>query len=66
LVASTIPVLIRRATEASGFVHPDQFGGRDNPKEERYFYGLAKGSVYEVVSLLVMMGKQGCLSEEKY
>ena len=40
--------------------------GRDNPKEERYFYGLAKGSVYEVVSLLVMMGKRGCLSREKY
>jgi len=40
--------------------------GRDNPKEERYFYGLAKGSVYEVVSLLVVMGKRGCLSEEKY
>jgi four helix bundle protein len=40
--------------------------GRDNPKEERYFYGLAKGSVYEVVSLLVMMGKRGCLDREAY
>ena len=40
--------------------------GRDNPKEERYFYGVAKGSVYEVVSLLVMIGKRGCLSREEY
>jgi four helix bundle protein len=40
--------------------------GRDNPKEERYFYGVAKGSMYEVVSLLVMIGKRGCLSREKY
>jgi four helix bundle protein len=40
--------------------------GRDNPREERYFYGLAKGSVYEVVSLLVMMGKRGYLNRDKY
>ena len=40
--------------------------GRDNPKEERYFYGIAKGSVYEVVSLLVMIGKRGGLSRERY
>jgi four helix bundle protein len=40
--------------------------GRDNPKEERYFYGMAKGSVYEVVSLLVMIGKRGCLTQEVY
>ena len=40
--------------------------GRDNPKEERYFYGLAKGSVYEVVSLLVMVGKRGHLSRKAY
>ncbi len=40
--------------------------GRDNPKEERYFYGIAKGSVYEVVSLLVMIGKRGHLSREEY
>jgi len=40
--------------------------GRDNPKEERYFYGLAKGSVYEVVSLLVMVGKRGQLRREAY
>ena len=29
-------------------------------------YGLAKGSVYEVVSLLVMVGKRGCLRQEVY
>jgi four helix bundle protein len=40
--------------------------GRDNSKEKRYFYRIAKGSVYEVVSLLVMAGKRGALSREKY
>jgi len=40
--------------------------GRDNPKEKRYFYQLAKGSVYEVVSLLVMIGKRGHLTREDY
>ena len=40
--------------------------GRDSPKEERYFYGVAKGSLYEVVSLLVMVGKRGCLKQEEY
>ena len=40
--------------------------GRDNPKEERYFYGIAKGSVYEVVSLLVIVGKRGGLTREVY
>ena len=40
--------------------------GRENPREERHFYSLAKGSVYEVVSLLVMIGKRGHLSRETY
>jgi four helix bundle protein len=40
--------------------------GRDSPKEERYFYGVAKGSVYEMVSLLLMVGKRGCLGREGY
>jgi len=40
--------------------------GRDNPKEERYFYEIAKGSVYEVISLLVMIGKRGYLTREAY
>ena len=40
--------------------------GRDGIKEEKYFYRVAKGSVYEVVSLLVMAGKRGCLERENY
>ena len=40
--------------------------GRDSPKEERYFYGVAKGSLYEVVSLLVIAGKRGHLSRDRY
>jgi four helix bundle protein len=40
--------------------------GRDNPKESRYFYGISKGSVYEVVSLLVICGKRGVLTREDY
>ena len=35
-------------------------------KEKKYFYGLSKGSVYEVVSLLVMIGKRGHLTREDY
>lgn len=40
--------------------------GRDNPRESRYFYEIAKGSVYEVVSLLVVCGKRGVLTRENY
>jgi four helix bundle protein len=40
--------------------------GRDSPKEQSYYYGVAKGSVYEVVSLLVMIGKRGHLTREAY
>lgn len=40
--------------------------GRENPKEERFLYGVAKGSVYEVVSLLAMVGKRGHLTREAY
>jgi four helix bundle protein len=40
--------------------------GRDTAKQERYFYGVAKGSIYEVVSLLVMASKRGHLSCEQY
>ena len=40
--------------------------GRSNAKEERYFYAVAKGSLYEVVSLLVMIGKRGALEREAY
>lgn len=40
--------------------------GRDNLKETRYFYRVSKGSVYEVISLLVMVGKRGLLHREQY
>ena len=42
--------------------------GRDSPKEKRYFFRIAKGSIYEVVSLLVMAGKRerGCLDDGSY
>jgi four helix bundle protein len=40
--------------------------GRDNVNESRYFYRIAKGSIYEVVSLLVMIGKRNHLSRENY
>jgi four helix bundle protein len=40
--------------------------GRNSPKEERYLYGVAKGSLYEVISLLVMVGKRGHLAREEY
>ncbi len=40
--------------------------GRESPKEQRYFYRVAKGSVYEVVSLMVMIGKRGELTREQY
>ena len=40
--------------------------GRDAAKEKGYFYRIAKGSVYEVVSLLVMAGKRGALTRERY
>jgi four helix bundle protein len=40
--------------------------GRDKPKEKQYFFRIAKGSVYEVVSLMVIFGKRGCLDREIY
>jgi four helix bundle protein len=40
--------------------------GRNSPKEARYFYNVSKGSVYECVSLLVMIGKRSHLSREAY
>ena len=40
--------------------------GRDNPKEAGYFYRISKGSVYECVSLMVMIGKRGHLEREAY
>ena len=40
--------------------------GRDQVKEKKYFYRIAKGSVYEIVSLLVMTGKRGFLTPDEY
>lgn len=40
--------------------------GRDNVKEKKYFYRIAKGSLYEVVSLMVMVGKRGHLERDTY
>lgn len=40
--------------------------GRDSPKEAGYFYRISKGSVYECVSLLVMIEKRGHLAQEAY
>ncbi len=33
--------------------------GRESVREARYFFNIAKGSVYEVVSLLYVMRKSG-------
>lgn len=40
--------------------------GRDSGKARTYFYRIAKGSVYETISLLVMFGKRSVLSREAY
>ncbi|MDM8530915.1 four helix bundle protein [Anaerolineales bacterium HSG25] len=40
--------------------------GRDTQKQKAYFYNIAKGSIYEVVSLLAMIGKRGCLARKVY
>ena len=40
--------------------------GRKLGKESDYFYRISRGSTYEVISLLVMAGKRGELSKEKY
>ncbi len=38
-------------------------GGRNNRKEKKYFYNIAKGSVYEVVNLLEICRKRAYLDE---
>jgi four helix bundle protein len=40
--------------------------GRSSAKEQAHFYGIAKGSLYEVVSLLAMIGKRGHLDRDGY
>jgi len=40
--------------------------GRASVREARYFFNIAKGSVYEVVSLLYVMRKSGYVADENY
>lgn len=40
--------------------------GRDSMKEQAYFYRIAKGSLYEVVSLLVMINRRNLLDYQIY
>jgi four helix bundle protein len=39
--------------------------GRNNEKESKYFFNIAKGSVYETVSLLNVMKKRGYIKKEE-
>lgn len=40
--------------------------GREGEKESRHFFNIAKGSVYEVVSLLFIMRSSGYVTGESY
>jgi len=40
--------------------------GRQGVKEKNHFYNIAKASVYEVISLLVMCGKRKIITREEY
>ena len=40
--------------------------GREGEKEAKYFFNVAKGSVYEVVSLVYVMRLRGYVSEVQY
>ena len=40
--------------------------GRDKTKEKKQFLNIAKGSVYETVSLLIVMKKKKYLAEEDF
>jgi four helix bundle protein len=40
--------------------------GRDNPNEAHYLFGVSKGSVYETVNLMVIIGRRGHLEREIY
>jgi four helix bundle protein len=40
--------------------------GRDNPRERKYFYAIAKGSAYETVSLLIITKNRHLLDEQGY
>lgn len=40
--------------------------GREGAREARHFFNIAKGSVYEIVSLLYVMRKSGYVTDEIY
>ena len=40
--------------------------GREGEREAKYFFNIAKGSVYEVVSLLYIMRDKGYLNTQDY
>jgi four helix bundle protein len=40
--------------------------GREGEKESKHFFNIAKGSVYEVVSLLYVMRMRGYVAEKDY
>ena len=40
--------------------------GREGDKEAKYFFNIAKGSVYEVVSLLYVMKEKGYLQAQQH
>jgi four helix bundle protein len=40
--------------------------GRSTPKTQRYFYDIAKGSIFEVVIFLVIIKKRGLINDGKY
>jgi four helix bundle protein len=71
LLSETMPKLhqyslgdqLRRAT-LSIPTNIAEGSGRDFPKERGYFYGVAKGSIYECVSLLEMAKLRGFISDE--
>jgi len=41
-------------------------GGRNSLPEKKYFYNIAKGSVYEIVSLLILLKKKTYIDENKF
>jgi len=41
-------------------------GGRNNRKDKKHFYNIAKGSVYEVVNLLEISKRRGYLEQESH
>ena len=41
-------------------------GGRNSLAEKKYFYNIAKGSVYEIVSLLTLLKRKTYVDEDKF